>query len=333
MLPRRRYSSLARQAAARIASISTSATPQPASRPLPTTKGRLTPSRTFSIGTRLLVAKLSRSTPWSLRAIDILNPPANLLARTTNGRRRLSLARRDSRGNTGTRGYHPEVPYPGFMPIRLNPAQTAMHMAFNPPHMPLPLYLGTDRYARPPPASPPNLSPSSIFAIPSPAPPKFEEEIPDDVVFANPPPPSAFRDHLDVIFALSSSDHSHHLGGHVDTSQFLSSFADPRPIEETPWDMALRKLHEPIAQGFSSVPPIAETKADLQGAVAGLELLLDRLKISGPRKGRKPNGEMVQLVGADREIEWVSLDSTRRKRKKKMNKQCVVLDFWRKKIL
>lgn len=265
------------------------------------TRGRLKPLRGVSVTTRLSAARLSRATADE-RGNDGLG------LRETKGRRKPSRLDSDS-----TITQHPENERYSFKPVRLHPAQMALHLALNPPHMPLPVHLGTTHYQS---ASAP-VSSSVPFAKP-PIP-----SLPAQLASME-TPTSGFREHLNVLEALpsdlatppphrspSSSSPSHN-DFPVDLTRSLGEAGvRNRVTSEYDWHRILTHLGDKPSPTAAS----RSDKWDIDAAVTSLQTLLARLQTS--RRGRS---RTIMVVGPDGEEEWVKLDSTQRKRRKKITK-------------
>lgn len=333
MVFRRLYSSIpARQLATRISSMSTSAAESSTSRPQPITRGRLKPCRGYSVGTRLLAAKLSRAPLPPREKIKIKKEsPTTSFTSTgleTKGRKKsqATLARKMS----DIYPHASEGDY-GFRPIRLYPAQAAMHLAFNPSYMPLPVHVGIKPYMTIPETRDdvdwmdselgPFVKPPSSAKPPS--------ELTDTTLLTDTyTPQSPLSEHLHVLSTLSSPPTFHHLGtffqppSSTSTNTTLPS-ESALPWERiTPsgwsWDRVLAQMHDRAPAPISLSP---DTKPAIDAAVVNLTKLLHRLDTAGRGRQRKASqSQVVQLVGPDGEDEFVRMDSTRRKRRTKISK-------------
>ena len=86
-----------------------------------------------------------------------------------------------------------------------------------------------------------------------------------------------------------------------------------RVTSEYDWARVLAHLGEkPTTPGTSS---LTQDDGDIGAAVASLETVLSRLKT--PVRGRS---QMIVAVGPEGDEDWVRMDSTQRKRRKKITK-------------
>lgn len=133
-------------------------------------------------------------------------------------------------------------------------------------------------------------------------------------------PTSGFREHLNVLEALPShlapfvADHPSTLQSEGDFPADLArTLAEAgvrnRVTSDRSWARILTHL------GDKPSPITSETKGDIDEAVTSLQMVLSRLKLSDRGRSR-----MVAVVGSDGDEEWVRMDSTQRKRRKKISK-------------
>lgn len=208
----------------------------------------------------------------------------------------------------------------GFKPVHLYPVQAALHFAFTPPHLPLPVNLGARMYT----------SPNSETS-------GSEHDV--DRLFTPPPRPSPVSDlsrtsdnilgdHQTVIEALSHPVNAHHLGssrlppslrseGDGDTMlarMIAEAGVKWRLSPEAEWEKTIARLSSPAkpssnvdetrtdvltrTQGDVEASAI-KTEASVHDAVTGLEALLDKLKMNDDK---------------------IDMTSVKRKRQKKISK-------------
>lgn len=163
---------------------------------------------------------------------------------------------------------------------------------------------------------------------------------------------TSLSDHLHVMFALARPGRMQHLATHVDAGFFdansptLSSRLNSAVNEagaknslaaEKEWNDVLARLGEGAQMNADAAAVAGSVEAEVlkvaqaergavDSAVSDLNALLGELEleetraIAGGRK-RAGTGRMMCVVDGDEgEEEWIRMDSTRRKRKKKINK-------------
>lgn len=272
-------------------------TPSHPRKPYLSTRGRLKPLRGVSVGTRLSAARLSRSS-----GDDKGKEGTDL--RQTRGRRKPTFSR--------TIIQHPEQAQYSFEPVRLYPVQVALHIALNPPHMPLPVHLGTTHYQ----STHAPVSTSDPFTKPH-----ISESTMSAQLASMEPSTSGYREHLNVLDALPPhltplpSDESPSFRSESDFPADLArTLAEAgvrnRVTSEYDWARVLTHL------GENSSIAVSDSRGEIDEAVASLQTLLSRLNT----KGRCGRSRMIAVVGPEGEEEWVRMDSTQRKRRKKITK-------------
>lgn len=222
-----------------------------------------------------------------------------------------------------------------FQPIRLYPEQLSLHRAFTPPHLPLPVNMGTLQYKtasksvvpagaelfkRPPPPSP-----VEFLSTPPPAPSTSSSMSSSSL------PPSAMTDHLTVISSLAHPSLTHHLGPFSPFSSEASLRAmalepelhlsrvlahasvSSRLSAEKSWESVLDHLSGSAA----SQAAVEAQTAGVDAAVDGLNALLGQIEIKA--KGERRRARWAARVIAKREGR-VQMDSVKRKRQKKISK-------------
>ena len=268
------------------------------------TRGRLRPLRGVSVGTRLSAARLSRH-----NTDDKGRDGSG--GRETQGRRKSSIHRSPDLSTT----QHPEDALYSFRPVRLYPGQLALHRALNPPHMPLPVHLGTVHYQS-------SNAPASSFEPFTQPPEKSTSARP----FVADSQSSGFREHLSIIDALSPdatpfpwqpSEATARSSGIDFPADLARTLAEAgvrnRVTSECDWARVLAHLGDkPFTPGRSSS---TQDDGGIRAAVASLETVLSRLKTSAGGGNR-----LIVVVGPDGDEEWVRMDSTQRKRRKKITK-------------
>lgn len=179
--------------------------------------------------------------------------------------------------------------------MSLFPTHAGLHIGLTPAHMPLPLHLGVKGYLAP-------QAETSLPLFERPAPPSAAEALPSTSAA------STLGEHLDLSRAFSHPALAHHLGTEPTALSFfplddsaVNSTLEAARIRHTDaatnaWEATLKRLGQ-IEAPASNV----DEQAKIDDALAGLDGLLARLDTS--------EGD-----------EHVSLDSVRRKRKKKINK-------------
>jgi len=234
----------------------------------------------------------------------------------------------------------------------------ALHLGLTPAHMPLPIPLGTEQYFsqrgeryNPVPVptqwSDPELGP-------------FDASISDQTILngdldamvkANGSSFDSFHtglsDHLHVMFTLARPARTHHLGTKVSPEFFdansptLASRLNSAVNEagqknalaaEKEWEAVLAKLGqagraEQAHEGKAAAVQVSQAeRGAVDAAVSDLNELLGELALDESRAvagGRKKSGSarmMCVVDGDNGEEQWIRMDSTRRKRKKKINK-------------
>ncbi|TXT09170.1 hypothetical protein VHUM_02644 [Vanrija humicola] len=188
-----------------------------------------------------------------------------------------------------------------FRPVTLYPFQAGLHLGFTPAHMPLPVHAGTASYLQP------GRGATAFFERPA------APSAADALASAPASNGSSLGDHLRLTRAFAHPAMMHHLGKEaapsaavldVDNDAQLTATLDAAASRHAEaagsvWDAALARLGGRVAEPAT---PTAAEQASLDDALKGLNGLLARLDVSAV---------------AD---EVVSLDSVKRKRKKKMNK-------------
>ena len=356
MFPRRLpvLPATARRAASSL-SLPYGTTSQPC-KPSLTGRGRVKPLRGISVGSRLSAAKVSRAADKDKGAlIDQSHTTSSRTLRRTGGRTKRRATSRSTRENLESASWSTEELGLDYLsePILSSAAQSVLHVAFTPPHMPLPVPLGTDMYFRtnstqmkPTPTpiewTDPQLGPFDSSLSTSPLDALADAWIPETGS-------SGLSDHLHVMYVLGRPDRAHHLGPKDrspwdgDLASISSSLsraigeasARNRVAADVEWSRILSQLGDKAAipnkpDSTSSLTPTPsarqvtvtkEQQTDVQSAVSSLTSLLSRLSVNSERQQRQSHkGRMIAVVGADGEEEWVRMDSTRRKRKTKMTK-------------
>ena len=223
-----------------------------------------------------------------------------------------------------------------FRPIPLYPAAFHSHLAFNPPHLPIPANLGTAIYSQPrrtPSASAPSASSTSNSA---------------EDLFSAPPPPSPLRklgraqaksqtamtEHMSIISALS---HPAHLAALPTGFETLAA---------TPLGMGMGDVEEHLARTLAEAETKNQILAERDFAKA-MEVLEGKgqaqkqdeasKQVDVGQEGQVQMDEVLQGVeallgrltasaGADAQVDMgmgedvVEMDSVKRKRKKKISK-------------
>lgn len=206
----------------------------------------------------------------------------------------------------------------GFTPVHLYPVQAALHFAFTPPHLPLPVNLGARMYT-----SPSNASGSAPFDVDT----MFSRSsAPSPVAELSRQSDNVLGDHQNVLSALAHPSNIHHLGDST-LSSTLQSLGDGDTVlarmiaeagvkwrlsPEAEWEKTISRLSSPPSTSSSGkgertdVQPMSEVRASVaksessvSDAVTGLEALLDKLK-----------------MGDDK----IDMTSVKRKRKQKISK-------------
>lgn len=206
----------------------------------------------------------------------------------------------------------------GFTPIHLYPVQAALHLAFTPPHLPLPVNLGARMYTTPP-STDSNATPFNVDTMFTPPPTR-----PSPVPELSRSSENVLGDHQNVLSALAHPVNLHHLGDSSLTST-LQSLGDGDTVlarmiaeagvkwrlsPEAEWEKTISRLSSPTSSDSKTertdVQSSEEVKASatrsessVNEAVTGLEALLDKLK-----------------MGDDK----VDMTSVKRKRKQKISK-------------
>lgn len=237
-----------------------------------------------------------RPTRVSLKR-KVTPPPVATSSTPTHGRRL-------RRGNLSGRGdlFSSEVPFTpgGFQPVSLYPSHAGLHLSLTPSHMPLPLNLGVKGYLAPAEAG----SLTSLFEGPSkPAPSKALPAVTAS---------STLGEHISLSRAFAHPALAHHLGSEASHGSLTFLPLDDSAVNSTleaarmrhtdaatnAWEATLSRLGQDKL--LAPVDNTAE-QSKIDDALASLDGLLARLDASASD-------------------EHVSLDSVKRKRKKKINK-------------
>lgn len=239
-----------------------------------------------------------------------------------------------------------------FKPIHLYPGQIALHTSFTPPHMPLPVHLGTLRYKSTKYNTDGRNNTDDLF---SPQPPMNPVPFLRQLQGTNEFPTSVLTEHTGIRIMFNNPTHTGHLlpehsgnstraslykslrhdntsdlGVEVDFNRLMAHNAS---IAGESWNQVLSAMN-----AASTIPSANESnsKSDIDSAVVELNMLLERMDMedikddirrsSGGRRGQVTfhrRGKMMRMV-TRREVEVddedVALDSVKRKRKKKISK-------------
>lgn len=270
-----------------------------------------------------------------LRSLSSSQHGGELKGKGRKGRRTVSIASTSSAASSWstrvviTDGKTVQIPFTagkavaGFTPVHLYPVPAALHLAFTPPHLPLPVNLGAQMYSSPPSAEA-SASASGSFDVES--------------LFKPPPRPTPVSelskssdnilgDHQTVLSALSHPVNVHHLGqtssspsgtlrseGDGDGDAVIARLISEAGVKwrlssEAEWERTLARLSNPPASSViesTETQEQGEVKASavkheqsVNEAVTGLEALLDKLS--------------TEDAGVD-------MTSVKRKRKQKISK-------------
>jgi hypothetical protein len=140
-------------------------------------------------------------------------------------------------------------------------------------------------------------------------------------------PSSILEGHFGVVNVLGGSEvndiQMEDLGRHLAEMSMKN-----RLSSEDAWDQVLRKLGDKSRDQAILVKGSEGESDELKRAVGGLKDLLSKLDgtearthgaVAGRYKGSK-RGKMIEVVGPEGELESIWMDSTRRKRRKKITK-------------
>lgn len=314
----------------------------PSCRPILAGRGRFKPTRGGSISARISAARQNRTS--DSQKTELGASEASVKIGRGRNKRRLSA-------------YTVEIPIssPYTPTVKEGTVAESLHMGLTPAHMPLPIPLGTEHYfgergslVNPVP-SPSEWHSSSL----GPFDPSIRSTntLHGDVkamVKANSEVfdghRSALNDHLHVMYALARPGRSHHLAeGKEYNAEFFDSDlpsltstlntavneagARNALAAETEWNEIFAKFSgtssSPAQPESEQLTVSEEEKSAVNDAVSDLNVLLQGLAVeeSALLAGRTKKGsKMIAVVGEDGSEEWIRMDSTRRKRKKKINK-------------
>jgi hypothetical protein len=217
-------------------------------------------------------------------------------------------------------------PIEGFTPVHLYPVQAALHLSFNPPHMPMPANLGARMYTTAPSSDQSPFNIDSLFASPrrpSPVPELLMES--DNVL----------GDHQSVLSALSHPVNIHHLGassgslppslrteGEGDTvlaRMMAEAGVKWRLSPEAEWEKTLSRLSKAhasaTAKADASKSELSETRTEIQSQ--------DELKASATKKEASVNDAVTGLEALLDKLDLglqIDMTSVKRKRKQKISK-------------
>ena len=300
-------------------------------------RGRFKPTRGGSISARLDAAKNVRRTCSTYIGVSVpaAQPEKVKLGRGRNKKRRSSTS----------------SPLTPFVPVdQLTPSES-LHIALTPSHLPLPIPLGVEQYlsergsAFNPVPSPsqwshPTLGPFDIL--------QNDQSVLDaDVqamVKANGTSfdshRSGLNDHLHVMYALGRPSRSQHLASvfngeffdaelHTLTSHLNTAVNEANARNtldaEKEWNDIMTKLGSPSPKPSSTAAEVKVQGAEaseVENAVNSLNTLLEDIRVTDLAESldKKRGTHMMTMVDEDGNGEWIRMDSTRRKRKKKINK-------------
>lgn len=220
-----------------------------------------------------------------------------------------------------------------FRPVPLYPAAFHAHLAFNPPHLPIPSNLGTAIYSQPrKPSSSDRSSTDDIFSVPQPPSP-FRK-----LARAQSKAQTAMTEHMAIISALSHPSHLSALPtgfealsasaatmGMPDVEEHLArTLAEAETknqiLAERDFTKAMDMLEGAVAaqedvnvqakaEGAEVEDVQGQAQAQMQDVLQGVEALLGRLNVSAKEMDVADMGEDV-----------IEMDSVKRKRKKKISK-------------
>ena len=234
-------------------------------------------------------------------------------------------------------------------------ASDALHLGLTPAHMPLPIPLGTEQYFSQrgerynPVPTPGQWSNAELGP--------FDTSIADQTILhgdldamvkANGSSFDSFHttlsDHLHVMFTLARPARTQYLGTQVSPEFFdansptlasrLNSAVNEAGTKnalaaEKEWEAVLAKLGQAgrAQEGKAAAAQVSQAeRGAVDAAVSDLNDLLGEMALDESRAmagGRKKAGSarmMCVVDGEDGEEQWIRMDSTRRKRKKKINK-------------
>ena len=300
-------------------------------------RGRFKPTRGGSISARLDAAKHVRRTCSTYIGVSLpaAQPVKAKMGRGRNKKRRLSTA---SSSNS-------------FVSVdELTPSES-LHIALTPTHLPLPIPLGVEQYL--------SERGSAFNPVPSPSQWSHPTLGPFDLthndrnvldadvqamVKANGTSfdshRSGLNDHLHVMYALGRLSRSQHLASvfsgeffdaelHTLTSHLNTAVNEANARNtldaEKEWNDVLTKLGQPSPQPTSTAAEVKVEGAEaseVENAVNSLNTLLEDIRVTDLAESldKKRGTHMMTVVDEDGNEEWIRMDSTRRKRKKKINK-------------
>lgn len=151
---------------------------------------------------------------------------------------------------------------------------------------------------------------------------------------------SGLNDHLHVMYALGRPSRSQHLASvfngeffdaelHTLTSHLNTAVNEANARNtldaEKEWNDIMIKLGQPSPKPFSAAAEVKVQSAEaseVENAVNSLNSLLEDIRVTDLAESldKKRGTHMMTMVDEDGNEEWIRMDSTRRKRKKKINK-------------
>ena len=207
----------------------------------------------------------------------------------------------------------------GFTPVHLYPVQAALHLAFTPPHLPLPVNLGARMYTTAP-STESDARPFNVDTLFNPP------ARPSPVTELSRSSENVLGDHQNVLSALAHPVDLHHLGDSSLTST-LQSLGDGDTVlarmiaeagvkwrlsPEAEWEKTIARLSSTpttsakakgertnVQSSKEIIASATKSESSVNEAVTGLEALLDKLKMDGDK---------------------VDMTSVKRKRKQKISK-------------